>query len=188
VVFGAAVRRDRRLYFTVALLYSVHLKHVVLLDVMTLAAGFVLRAVAGAVAIRVPISEWLLLCTALLALFLGLAKRRGELAALGDSPATRRILADYSIPLLDQMITIVASACVMAYSLYTFYSKTGAGRPYLMATIPFVIYGLFRYLYLSHRKGMGEAPETVLLEDRPLLINILLWVLTAVLVMLSGHR
>lgn len=175
-------------YFLVTLAYTFSLKHVVLVDLFALAAGFVLRAAAGSFAVGVPNSAWLILCTLLLALFLGLAKRRGEMMALGDNPATRRILADYSIPMLDQMITIVAAACLMAYSLYTFFSQTGQGRPYLMATVPFVIYGLFRYLYLSHRKGMGETPETVLLEDRPLLINIGLWVLTTLLAMLIGQQ
>jgi len=174
------------LYFLVTVLYTFSLKHVVLVDLFALAGGFVLRAAAGSFAVRVPNSEWLLLCTTLLALFLGLAKRRGELMALGDNPATRRILADYSIPMLDQMITIVASACVMAYSLYTFFAKPNLGRPYMMATIPFVIYGLFRYLYLSHRRGVGESPESALLEDRPLLVNIGLWILVTLLVMLQG--
>ncbi len=180
--FGAAL-----LYFVIALAYTFSLKHIVLVDLMAIAAGFVLRAAAGSFAVGVPNSEWLLICTTLLALFLGLTKRRGELVALGDNPATRRILADYSIPMLDQMINIVASACLMAYSLYTFFSETGKPRPYLMATIPFVIYGLFRYLYLAHRKGMGEAPEVVLVEDRPLLINILLWILTTLVVMRIGQ-
>jgi 4-hydroxybenzoate polyprenyltransferase len=169
------------LYFLVTLAYSFYLKHIVLLDVLALASGFVLRAAAGAVAIGVGTSVWLLLCTLLLALFLGLTKRRSEIVALGDNPATRRILSEYSLPMLDQMINIVASACLMAYSLYTFNSPTAGTRHYLMATIPFVLYGLFRYLYLSHSKGMGEAPETVLIEDKPLLINIILYVITALL-------
>lgn len=176
-------------YFVITLAYSYRLKHEVLLDVLALASGFVLRAVAGAFAIGVPISVWLLLCTFLLAMFLGLTKRRSELAALGDNPATRRILAEYSLPMLDQMITVVAAACLMAYSLYTFTSET-AGKTHhsLMATIPFVLYGLFRYLYLSHRKGMGEAPEATLLEDKPLLINIVLYIVVAALVVYFGRR
>lgn len=176
------------LYFVVTLAYSFSLKHIVLLDLMAIAAGFVLRAAAGSFAVGVYSSEWLLICTTLLALFLGLAKRRGELVAMGDNALTRRILADYSIPMLDQMITIVASACLMAYSLYTFFSNTGRGRPHLMATIPFVIYGLFRYLYLTHRKNLGEAPDAVLLEDKPLLVNILLWVATILIVMQIGRQ
>lgn len=180
--FGAAL-----LYFLITVLYTFALKHIVLVDLFAIAAGFVLRAAAGSWAVGVGNSVWLVLCTMLLALFLALAKRRGELLALGDNPATRRILADYSIPMLDQMITIVASACLMAYSLYTFFAQTNQGRPTMMATIPFVIYGLFRYLYLSHRKGMGEAPESALLEDRPLLVNVGLWILTTLLVMLLGR-
>lgn len=190
------------LYTVLSFAYTLHLKHVVLIDVMVLASGYVLRAAAGCFAVGVPNSPWLLLCTTLLALFLGLAKRRGELAALGDNPATRRILADYSLPMLDQMITIVAASCVMAYALYTFFSRPGtgtegalgggmtallppSGRPYLMVTIPFVIYGLFRYLYLVHRKNEGEAPETVLLKDRPTLLNVLLYIATALAVILG---
>ena len=154
---------------------------------LTLASLFVVRAAAGAFAIGVPVSEWLLMCTLLLALFLGLAKRRGELASQGDKPSTRKILAEYSIPMLDQMITIVAATTIVAYTLYAFFSTnnvggsaaTGAKRPYLMATIPFVIYGVFRYLYLSHKKGVGESPESALLEDRPLLVNVGLFVLVA---------
>ena len=175
------------LYFIVTVTYSFQLKHIVLLDVLALASGFVLRAAAGAVAIGVEPSVWLLLCTFLLALFLGLTKRRSEIIALGDRPSTRRVLTEYSLPMLDQMINIVASACLMAYSLYTFNSVTAGKRHYLMATIPFVLYGLFRYLYLSHRKGMGEAPEAVLVEDKPLLINILLYVLIALLAVRFGQ-
>ncbi len=176
------------LYLCVTLSYSFYLKNVVLIDVLAVASGFVLRAVAGAVAINVEPSEWLLLCTLLLALFLALSKRRGEIVALGAAPPTRAILAEYSLPMLEQMINIVASTCLIAYTLYTFYSQTGQGRPYLMATVPFVLYGLFRYLYLSQKKGMGEAPETVLLEDLPLKINLLLWALTAIAALLLGKR
>ncbi len=175
-------------YLVLTLAYSLRLKHIVLVDVLTVSGLFVIRATAGAFAIQVPISEWLLLCTLLLALFLGLTKRRGELIALGERPATRPILAEYSLPLLDQMTTIVASACIMAYTLYTFFSQgpTGQRRPWLMATIPFVLYGLFRYLYLSHRRGIGETPEATLIEDRPLLVTVILWALTALLVLKWG--
>ena len=177
-------------YLVLTLSYSFFLKHIVLVDVLTLASLFVVRAAAGAFAIDVRVSEWLLMCTLLLALFLGLAKRRGELAAQGDRPTTRKILAEYSLPMLDQMITIVAATIIMAYTLYAFFS-TGASspgafetkRPWLMATIPFVLYGVFRYLYLSHKKGIGETPEAALLEDRPLLINVGLFVLAAAIAM-----
>ena len=172
-------------YFVMTVAYSYRLKNVVVLDVMIVAAGFVLRAIAGAVAIGVDPSVWLLLCTGLLALFLAVGKRRGELVALGAAPPTRPILAEYTIPLLDQMITIVAATCIMAYSLYTFYSDTGRQRPYLMATIPFVLYGLFRYLYLVYRHDKGEAPESVLAEDLPLRINLGLWVIVALLALLT---
>ena len=187
------------IYGLISLLYTLRLKHVVLIDVMALASGFVLRAAAGCFAVGVPNSPWLLLCTTLLALFLGLAKRRGEVATLGDNPATRRILADYSLPLLDQLITIVASACIMAYALYTFFARPGQGfvapapsgvppdPPFLMMTIPFVIYGVFRYLYLVHRKNEGESPESVLLTDRPTLVNVLLFVVCAAAVVLATH-
>jgi 4-hydroxybenzoate polyprenyltransferase len=172
-------------YTTLTLCYSLVLKRLVLVDVLTLAVLFVIRAAAGAFAIQVPVSEWLLMCTLLLALFLGLSKRRGELAALGDAPPTRAILAEYSLPMLDQLITLIAACTVMAYTQYAFFS-TGNGqgrRPYLMATIPFVLYGIFRYLYLIHKKGSGETPETTLLEDRPMLLNVFFFVLVAAAVM-----
>jgi len=183
VPFGAVMF----LYLLVTLSYSFCLKNVVLVDVLAVASGFVVRAVAGSVAVGVAASEWLLLCTLLLALFLALSKRRGEIVAMGDAPPTRAILTEYSVPMLDQMINIVASACLITYSLYTFFSDSSHQRPYLMATIPFVLYGLFRYLYLAHKKGSGEAPETVLLEDMPLQINLLLWILTAVAALFLGR-
>lgn len=176
------------LYVFVTLSYSFYLKNIALVDVMVLASGFVLRAGAGAASVGVESSVWLLLCTGLLALFLALNKRRAELAHLGSASGgaktTRPVLSDYSLPLLDQMITIVASSCVIAYALYTFSSKTGQSRHGLMATLPFVMYGLFRYLFLTQQKGKGEAPDVVLLEDIPLRINLALWTLTVVLVML----
>lgn len=171
-------------YFAETLAYSLHLKNVVLLDVLALSAGFVLRAVAGSAAVRVPPSPWLLLCTFLLALFLGLLKRRAEVVALGEAIAqTRPILAQYPLSYLDQAVTLVATTCLVAYLLYTFLSPTGQAHPYLMATAPFVLYGLFRYLLLAHQ-GKGEAPELVLLEDRSLQINLVLWTLAVVLAML----
>jgi 4-hydroxybenzoate polyprenyltransferase len=171
-------------YFVQTLAYSLRLKNIVLVDVLTVSFGFVLRAVAGSVALPVRASEWLLLCTFLLALFLALMKRRAELIALGNQSATRPILAEYSLSFLDQMITLTATTVLVSYLLYTFLSPTGRAHPYLMATAPFVLYGLFRYLYLAHRKGQGEAPEIVLLEDRPMLVNLILWVLAVVAAML----
>ncbi len=182
VKFGLAVL----CYLVLTLSYSFFLKRVVLVDVLTLAALFVIRAAAGAFAIGVSVSEWLLMCTLLLALFLGLSKRRGELAALGDAPPTRAILAEYSLPMLDQLITLIAATTVMAYTQYAFFSTGGVGtgrRPYLMATIPFVLYGIFRYLYLIHKKGGGETPEATLLEDRPMLLNVVLFIFVAAVAM-----
>lgn len=176
------------LYFLVALAYSFRLKHVVIVDVLTLASGFVLRAVAGALVISVRISPWLLVCTTLFALFLGLAKRRHELVLLaGDASRHRKILDEYSIEMLDQMITIVTSSTLMAYSLYTFSSETGKGHRSLMITIPFVIYGIFRYLYIVQKKGGGGSPATDLLEDTPLFVNLVLWALTSAAIMVASY-
>jgi 4-hydroxybenzoate polyprenyltransferase len=185
VLLGPAFFLTALVYFLVTLVYSFALKNLVLVDVLTVSFGFVLRAVAGSVALPVRPSEWLLLCTFLLALFLALMKRRAELSALGNQTATRPILAEYSIGYLDQMITLTATTVLVSYLLYTFLSPTGRAHPYLMATAPFVLYGLFRYLYLAHRKGQGEAPEIILWEDRPMLVNLILWVLAVVAAMLA---
>lgn len=181
---GARFGSIALLYFSLTFAYSFKLKHVVLLDVLVLAAGFVFRAIAGAFVINVSISSWLILCTLMLALFLGLSKRRAELLSVQQSgtKGTRRILEEYSPAMLDQMIVIVTSACLMSYALYTVTSPAAQAHHYLMATIPFVIYGIFRYLYLMHRHSLGESPDAVLLEDRPMLINILLWGLTTALI------
>ncbi len=165
--------------------YSAALKHYVIIDVLTLAAGFVLRAVAGAVAIGVPISHWLLVCTTLLALFIGLSKRRHELTLLNDGAAGHRpILQEYSPYLLDQMISVVTAATLVAYSVYTISSETAErlGSDRLGLTIPFVLYGIFRYLYLVHQRNEGGSPSELLLTDRPLLVCVALWVAAVVLV------
>ncbi len=176
------------LYFAITLAYSFWLKHVVIVDVLTLASGFVLRAVAGALVIHVTISPWLLVCTTLFALFLGLAKRRHELVLLaGDAGRHRKILDEYSVEMLDQMITIVTSSTLMAYSLYTFNSETASRHRSLMGTIPFVIYGIFRYLYIVQKKGGGGSPATDLLEDAPLMANFVLWGLTVATIMVLSH-
>lgn len=172
------------LYIVVMYLYSERLKHWVIIDVFIIASGFVLRAVAGAVVIDVPISPWLYVCTILLALFIGFAKRRNELEVLqADAVNHRRNLAGYSLQLLDQFILIVAAAVVMAYSLYTFYSPNLPEGEQMMLTIPFVIYGIFRYLYLVHQEGGGGAPEQIVLEDRPLLLSLLLWGLVSITIL-----
>lgn len=160
-------------YLVMMTLYSVRLKHVVLVDVFIIAIGFVLRIMAGAVAVPVSISPWLYLVTCFLSLFLALCKRRQELVLLqGEASNHRRILKEYSIPMLDQLITITAAATVISYSLYTIQGTTGNQR--LAITIPFVIYGLFRYLYLVHMRMGGGSPEEVLLRDRPMLGTVLL--------------
>lgn len=183
-VLGRAFGAIALTYFVLTALYTFRFKHVVIVDVLVLAAGFVLRAMAGAVLINVVISPWLILCTLMLALFLGLSKRRAELLAVeqGGGGTTRRILTEYSAALLDQMIVIVTSGCLMSYALYTIESPAAGRHKYLMLTIPFVIYGIFRYLYLMHRKQGGESPDAVLLEDRPLQINVLLWGITTALI------
>ena len=157
--------------------YTLRLKHLVLLDVLAIAALFVIRAAAGAEAVDVPISAWLLLCTALLALFLALAKRRGELVLVGaERTPGRPVLEGYSLELVDQLIGIVASATVIAYALYTL--TAGHSRA-LLATVPFVVFGVFRYLLLMHRHDVGEEPEQVLLSDVPILLTVAGWVVTA---------
>jgi len=159
-------------------LYSQTLKHIVIVDVLAIASGFVLRAVAGAVAVAVPISQWLLICTLLLALFLGFAKRRHELVLLGDGAAGhRRALAEYSPQLLDQLIAIVAAATVVSYAFYTVEPATVARfqTDWLTLTLPFPVYGIFRYLYLVHLREGGGSPTELLLSDRPLLACVALW-------------
>lgn len=168
-------------YVTLSLAYSLGGKHIVILDVFLIAAGFVLRALAGAVAIQVDISGWLLACTTLLSLFLGFCKRRQEIITLGDDAANHRAtLGEYSVGLLDQFIAIVSSATIITYALYTIQSATAAQHQNLKYTIPLVMYGIFRYLYLVHRKDLGGAPEQVLLEDRWIQATILLWIAVAV--------
>lgn len=171
------------LYAVLLFAYSFWLKHLVILDVLTIAIGFVLRAVAGAEVIDVEFSAWLLLCTILLALFLGLSKRRHELTLLGENAQShRKILQEYSPHLLDQMIGVVTASTLMAYALYTMDDRTieKFGTSYMIVTIPFVIYGIFRYLYLVHQKAKGGSPTTILVTDKPILITIVLWVLLSI--------
>src|SRR5262245_5872683 len=159
-------------YVVLNVAYNAGLKHVVLVDVFALATFFVVRAVAGAVAIDVPISPWLYLCTILGALFLGLAKRRHELLLLGDGAAShRQILSEYTPGLLEQLITIVTAGLVMAYSLYTFSAENLPKDHSMMLTIPIVLFGIFRYLYLVHRREGGGSPEETLLTDLPMLMT-----------------
>jgi len=177
-------------YIVLVVLYSVALKRVVFIDVLVLAAGFVLRVVGGAVAIDVPVSRWLLLCAYLLALYLALGKRRAELALLGDGAGTHReVLGHYTLGLVDQAISVVLGATVLAYTLYTVAPDTVAkvGSEGLMVTVPVVLYGLFRYLYLLHRHELGGSPTRVLLTDRPLLFAVLVWLGVASAVIGMGN-
>ena len=169
------------IYAVLNIAYTLYLKHIVILDVMIIAAGFLLRAIGGAVAIQVVISSWFILCTMLLALFLGFAKRRHELALLeGDASTHRRILAEYSPQFLDQIIAIVTAGALVSYALYTMSPEVieKLGTKYLNLTIPFVIYGMLRYLYLIYKKDGGGNPTSTVLGDFPLLIACALWLLT----------
>lgn len=167
--------------------YALLLKHVVIIDVFVISAGFVLRAASGAVAIDVPISPWLYVCTVLLALFLGFGKRRAELQLLTHSASEhRRNLDDYTVGFLDQLLIITAAATVMAYSLYTFTASTLPDDHVMMITIPIVLYGLFRYLFLVYSRDDGGAPEQLLLTDVPLLSSVVLWGVTVVAVLYFG--
>lgn len=175
-------------YLALMAAYSYGLKRLAILDVFAIAAGFVLRAVGGAVAIAVPVSPWLYVCTMLLALFVGFGKRRHELTSLvAEAAGHRANLEAYSVPLLDQIIGIVAAATVMAYALYTVDAPNLPGNHAMMLTIPFVVYALFRYLYLIHRRDLGGAPEALLFADRPLLGCIAGWGLSSVAILYLGR-
>jgi 4-hydroxybenzoate polyprenyltransferase len=177
-------------YVALLTAYSAWLKHLVIVDVLVVAIGFVLRAVAGALAVQVAISGWLLICTILLALFLALGKRRHEVLSLeGAAPQHRAILAEYSAGLLDQMIAVVTASAVTAYALYTMSPETVAKfhTALLPATLPFVLYGIFRYLYLLYQRHLGGNPSDAVLRDRALLLNTLLW-MGSVLLIIYGTR
>jgi 4-hydroxybenzoate polyprenyltransferase len=170
-------------YLAVNVLYSTALKHIVILDALTIAIGFVLRAAAGAIAIDVALSHWLFVCTILLALFIAFAKRRHELVLLADGAGDHRpILDEYSPYLLDQLIGITAGSSLIAYILYTISPENAErfGTPWLDLTIPFPIYGIFRYLYLVHRRDGGGSPADLLLTDQPLLACVVSWILAVV--------
>ena len=172
-------------YLALLCSYSIFLKHIVILDALTVAAGFTLRAAAGAAAIFVPISHWLLVCTTLLALFIALSKRRHELTLLTETATHHRpILGDYTPHLLDQMISVVTASTLIAYAFYTISPETTAkfGTTLLSLTIPFPLYGIFRYLYLVHRRDLGGSPAELLLNDRPLLVCVALWALSVILI------
>jgi len=172
------------IYFLVNLLYSNWLKHVPILDVMIIASGFVFRVAAGVSLIQVErFSPWLYVVTTLLALYLGFGKRRAELALLANNATQHRAVFDgYTIEFLDQLITIVSGTTIVAYSLYTFSAPNLPDNHAMMLTIPFVIYGIFRYLYMTQVKKSGGAPEELLLKDRPLQITIMLWGLSILVI------
>lgn len=170
-------------YLALQAAYSLRFKRQVILDVLSIALGFVIRASAGGAAIAVPVSQWLLVCTILLALFLALAKRRHEITLLGDDAARHRaILGEYTPYLVDQMIAVVAASTLMGYAFYTVSAETAErfGTPWLGLTLPFPLYGIFRYLYLVHRRSQGGSPTELLLADRPLLLCVALWGATTI--------
>jgi 4-hydroxybenzoate polyprenyltransferase len=165
-------------YFAMNVAYSFRLKHIVIIDIMIIAAGFVLRAIAGGLVIHVPFTPWFLLCTMLLSLFLAIGKRRHELYLLkNDRGSHRKVLEYYSFDLLDQMSSIVTTATIISYSLFTF---TSGRTVHLMWTVPIVIYGMFRYLYLIHIEKKGGAPDRVLFEDSHILFTVILYVISVV--------
>ena len=183
---GAAFGGLTAFYLALQVAYTFAVKEMVILDVMSIAAGFVVRAVAGGVVIGVPVSPWLIICTFLLALFLGFSKRRHELVLLEDRATEHRAaLREYSPYFLDQMIAVVTASTVVAYAIYTaspeVREKLGTDQLYL--TIPFVLFGIFRYLYLVHRRELGGNPTQLLLSDQPLLIDVVLWIVTASLLL-----
>jgi 4-hydroxybenzoate polyprenyltransferase len=185
-LFNLAFFISALIYLLLQIGYSLHLKHVVILDVFIIAFGFFIRVIAGGLAIEVEISPWLLICTLLLALFLALSKRRHELLLLEQQAGTHRpILREYNPYLLDQMIGVVTATTLISYILYTISDETIAkfGTKSLIYTVPFVLYGIFRYLYLVHQKSGGGTPESLIIHDKPLLLDVVLWGLAAVLIL-----
>jgi 4-hydroxybenzoate polyprenyltransferase len=172
-------------YLLMMIVYSFVLKDIIILDVLTVAAGFVLRVAAGAIVVKVTrFSPWLYICTTLVALFIGLSRRRHELILLEENANEHRAsLSEYSLPMLDQMIAVVTSATVIAYSLYTFSAPNVPPNHAMMLTIPFGLYAIFRYLYLIHAKNKGGAPEDIFVGDLPLLVNFGLWGLAVITIM-----
>jgi 4-hydroxybenzoate polyprenyltransferase len=167
--------------------YNLTLKHIVIIDVFAIAAGFVLRAVGGAIAVDVSISSWLLVCTMLLALLVGFGKRRYELTSLVDAAGHRRNLENYSPGLLDQAVAVTAAGTLIAYAVYTFDGDSVPANHGMMLTIPIVAYGVFRYLFLLYQRGSGGTPETMLLRDRGLFAAVVIWALTSTLIFYLGQ-
>ena len=173
------------IYFIIFILYSVYLKHLLIVDVFIIAIGFVLRILIGATVIGVMISHWLLICTMFLALFLGFCKRRNELIILtNNSHKHRKNLQDYNPYFLDQMISVTTASMIISYTLYTISPESiqNFGTDKLIYTIPFVLYGIFRYLYIVHQKNQGGSPTDIVLTDKPFIINIGLWIISCFLI------
>lgn len=174
------------IYFLLQVAYSFWLKHVVILDVFVVASGFFIRVVAGGLAIDVHLSSWLLICTILLSLFMAMSKRRHELVLLEENAGSHRpILKEYNPYLLDQMIAVVTASTLIAYCLYTISEETVSkfGTARLVYTVPFVLYGIFRYLYLVHQRTEGGSPEVLIIKDKPLLVDLFLWILAVMLIL-----
>lgn len=173
------------IYILVQAAYSARLKNVALLDVFSVASGFVLRVLAGAVVIGVPISPWLYICAGLGSLFIALAKRRSELARAGDTAGDQRgILQTYTVGMLDQMIGVVATSAVVSYALYTFTADNLPDNHAMTLTLPFVLYGVFRYIYLVHTRDIAESPEEILIGDTPMILAVILWLATGAAILL----
>ena len=186
-VLEAAFGWVTAIYLATTAAYSFALKRVALLDVFVISAGFVLRTVAGAAVLEVPVSPWLYTCAGLGALFIALSKRRSELANAGErAPEQREALDLYSVPLLDQFIGVSATAALLTYVLYTFTAPNLPDDHSMMLTAPFAVYILFRYIYLVQRRGLGENPEDIFTSDLPIMVAVALWLLTALAVLLRA--
>ena len=172
-------------YILIQAAYSAHLKNLAILDVFSVASGFVLRVLGGAVVIGVPMSPWLYICAGLGSLFIALAKRRSELARAGGSAGDQRgILHTYTLGMLDQMIGVVATSAVVSYALYTFTADNLPDNHSMMLTLPFVVSGVFRYIYLVHTRDIAESPEEILIGDRPMIAAVILWLATGASILL----
>lgn len=184
VPFGAVALA----YVVIQLAYSLGLKRAPLLDVFSVASGFVLRVVAGAAVVELPISPWLYLCTGLAALFIAVSKRRSELARAGDAASEQRdALASYTLPMLDQLTALVATSALVSYALYTFTAPNLPANHSMMLTIPFVAYGMFRYIQLVHLRDAGEDPETIVMTDPPMIVAIALWLAASATILYLGR-
>ena len=175
-------------YVAIQNAYTARLKRIVLVDVFCVASGFVIRVMAGAAVIEVPMSEWLYICSGLGALFIALSKRRSELSAAGESASSQRdSLGGYTLPMLDQMIALVAASALVTYALYTFIADNLPDNRAMLLTLPFVAFGLLRYMFLVHTRDSGENPEEMLVTDAPLMASVVLWIgVSAAILLVAG--